>query len=367
MHPLLTESIRALDEPSFRELFETFLVLQRYDLTPYVRLFETLPDIEQARRGTVTVGTEEIEAARLVADYVDLLRRAPRPTELPVLAEAFWKTFAEAVGNRGPRECLAARRDLEPEYERNFMLPLLQPQLRHLAPKRVLDFGCGLNRLASVLQDDLRLADLGVPTVIGVDVRVSADARVDPDRGIHLHDIHDQPLSAVLDAPVDLVIANYVLHHMTKAAQGTVMNDFARALAPEGRLLILEASVGTDGDDLTSFEHCLSGHPAWPSDAWAKPYRAWSRRFYRADSRTQSMLMCLEDTFGHVLLPGPRPGHPPMPLPYTYVDRATLTQAARSARLEPDGELSVVLGYPPSLKYGPPSSLHVFRHAPRSS
>jgi SAM-dependent methyltransferase len=363
MHPLLVDSIQALDEPSFRELFETFLVLQRYDLMPYVRLFGTLPDIEQARRGTVTVGDEEIKAARLVADYVDVLRHAPRPTELPGLAEAFWKTFAEAVGDRGPRECLAARRELEPEYERNFMLPLLQPQLRQLAPKRVLDFGCGLNRLAPVLQDDLRLAGLSVPTVIGVDVRVSADATVDPERDIQLHDIHDRPLSTVLDAPVDLVIANYVLHHMTAAAQGTVMNDLAAALAPEGRLLILEASVGTDDDDLTSFEHCLSGHTAWPSDAWAEPYRAWSRRFYRADCRTQSMLMCLEDTFGHVFLPGSRPGHPPMPLPYTYVGRTLLTEATREAGLQPDPELSVVLGLPPGLKYGPPSSLHVFRHA----
>ncbi len=365
MHPLLIDSIRALDDPSFRDLFQTFLVLQRYDLTPYVQMFETLPEIEQVHRGTVTVGTEEVEATRLVAQYVDRLRSAPRPTDLPSLAEAFWEAFAEAVGDRGPQECLAARRELEPEYERNFMLPLLRPQLHQLAPKRVLDFGCGQNRLAAALQDDLRLAGLRVPTVIGVDVQLPPDARMDPESDIHLHDIHDQPLSAALDAPVDLVVAKYVLHHMAEAAQGTVMNDLAGILAPAGRLLILEASVGADASDLDSFEHCLNGHAAWPSSDWVEPYRAWSRRFYRADARTQSMLMCLEDTFGHVFLPGPRPGHPPMPLPYTYVDRASLAAAAKNAGLKPDVELSTVLGLPPSLKYGPPSSLHVFRRAPR--
>ena len=364
MHPLLVDSIRALDEPSFRDLFQTFLVLQRYDLTPYVQLFGTLPEIEPARRGMVTVDAEAIEARQLVSEYVELLRRFPRSGDLPSLAEAFWNAYGAAVGDRGPLECIRARRGLEPEYEQNFMLPLFSPQLRRLAPMRVLDFGCGLNRLAAALQEDLRRVGRAVPTVIGVDVQLSEDARVDPEQKIHLHDIHERPLAQVLDAPVDLVIAKYVLHHMTVAAQGTVMNDLASVLAPEGRLFILEASVSTDGDDLASFEDCLRGHTAWSSSDWVEPYRAWSRRFYRADARTQSMLMCLEDTFGHVFLPGPRPGQAPMPLPYTYVDRTTLVEAARAAGLQPDADLSIVLGLPPSLKYGPPSSLYVFRRAP---
>ena len=204
-----------------------------------------------------------------------------------------------------------------------------------------------------------------VPSFIGVDVHVHEDAMLDPDRGIYLADIRDRSLASVLEAPVDLVIVKYVLHHMSVAARETVMNELAEVLVPGGWVLVLEASVGTDAADLASFEGCLGSHPAWPTGDWVEPYRAWSRRFYQSEAPVQRMLMCLEDTFGHVFLPGPEAGTP-MPLPYTYVDRSTVTQLATEAGLEPDPELCAVLGLPPSLKYGPPSSLLAFRRPPGS-
>ena len=163
---------------------------------------------------------------------------------------------------------------------------------------------------------------------------------------------------------VDVVIVKYVLHHMAPAEQSRVMPNLAEVLAPEGKLLVLEASVGTDATDRASFGHSQAEHPAWPQQAWAEPYRSWSGRFYQASVQHQAMLMCLEDTFGHVLLPGPGPeGMAPMPLPYSYLSRMDATRLAAEANLQIDRERSAVLGLPPSLKYGPPSSVWVFQRS----
>ena len=362
MHPLLASSLRALTDPEFRGLFAEFLALQRYDLAPYVHLFGTLPDDDRSRRGTLTVGAKEVSAPELVARFIDHLVGGTARQEVFALAQDFWETFADAIGSRGPRECLVARRDLEGQYERHFMMPLLGPQLRQVAPRRVLDFGCGLNRLAVPLQQDFRARGKPIPTVTGVDVELRPGALEDPERGIHLRNLQGQPPSAVLDAPVDLVIVKYVLHHMSPTDQGRVMVDLAEVLEPGGTLLVLEASVGAEATDRDSFAKNGSEHPAWPREAWAEPYRSWSTRFYRASPRHQTMLVCLEDTFGHVLLPGPGPdGVAPMPLPYSYLSRAEATELAAAANLGIDQDLSAVLGLPPSLKYGPPSSLWVFR------
>ncbi len=362
MHPLLASSLRALSEPDFRQLFAEFLVLQRYDLAPYVHLFGTLPDDDRFRRGALTLDHGEVSARELVAQFLDQLARTDADGEVQDMAERFWRTFPDAIGSRGPHECLVARRSLEPEYERHFMMPLLGPQLRELAPRRILDFGCGLNRLAVALQEDFAARGEAVPIVTGVDVELRPGAMDDPARGIHLHGLRGRSLASVVEAPVDLVIVTYVLHHMDPADQSRVMPELAAVLAPRGRLLVLEASVATDAMDQASFGRSQSEHSAWPQQGWVEPYRSWSSRFYRTNTRFQAMSMCLEDTFGHVLLPGPGPeGVAPMPLPYSYLSRTQAVQLAAAANLQLDR--SVVLGLPPLLKYGPPSSLWVFRRS----
>ncbi len=364
MHPLLASSLRALSEPDFRQLFAEFLTLQRFDLSPYVHLFGTWPDDERSRQGTVTLGEGVVSALELVEQFVDQLVTTGADGDQHRLAERFWRRFPDAIGPRGPRECLVARRDLEADYEHHFIMPLLQPQLQELAPGRILDFGCGHNRLARALQEDFCARGRPVPTVIGVDVERRSGALEDPERGIFLRDLREQSLASAVAEPVDLVIVTYVLHHMDPADQCRVMLDLAQVLAPAGRLLVLEASVGTDAVDRASFARCRSEHPAWPQDAWAEPYRSWSSRFYRASAGHQARLMCLEDTFGHVLLPGPAPdGVAPMPLPYSYLSRVEAVRLAAEAHLQLDQERSVVLGLPPSLKYGPPSSVWVFQRS----
>lgn len=362
MDPLLQSSLEALREPSFRQLFGDFLVLQRYDLTPYVHHFRTLPDEERTRRGLLTVSGTEVSAQGLVERFLDFLAKTGPDDAFEGVAEGFWRAFPDVIGGRGPRECLAARSHLERDYERNFMMPLLSTPLRALAPRRVLDFGCGLNRLAGAMQEDFRVRGEPAPTVTGVDIELRPGAVEDLERGISLRRLHGPSLAAVVEVPADLVIAKYVLHHMDPVAQARLMSEVAAVLAPGGRLLVLEAAVETDAMDRESFATTSVEHPAWPLQAWAEPYRAWSTRFYRASARDQRHLMCLEDTFGHVLLSGPGPvGAAPMPLPYSYLGRVETTRLAAEAGLELDRQLSVALGLPPLLKYGPPTSVWVFR------
>jgi SAM-dependent methyltransferase len=364
MHQLLQDSIGALEQPDFRDMFIKFLALQRYDLKPYVRIFAKLQADEQLRDGTVTVAGVETSALELATRFVDFLIGASRRYRLAELAEQFWRAFADAVGEAGPRECVEARAKLGLDHERLCMMPMLRPALLALTPRRILDFGCGPNRLAPVLQEEYRQVGQPVPTVIGVDVHLPEDAYVDPARGIHLYDLRRQSLSSVLKGPVDLIILTYVMHHMSEADQAGALKMLAAALGARGKLLVLEASVDTSGDELALFEQAQQSHETWPREGWVDAYRKVSRRFYQADAKEQRMLLCLEDVFGHVLLPGPAAAPLSMPLPFSYVGRDAVAHLAHQGGLEPDDELTAVLGMPPTLKFGPPSSLYAFQHGP---
>jgi SAM-dependent methyltransferase len=364
MHQLIRNSIRALEQPGFRDMFIEFLALQRYDLKPYVRIFAKLDVDDRFQDGIVTVGGAETSAAELATRFVEFLISSCSEHELAELAEEFWSVFSEAVGEAGPRECVAARRKLGGDHERLCLMAMLRPALLALTPRRILDFGCGSNRLAPVLQEEYRRAGHPVPTVIGVDVNLPQDAYVDPARGIHLHELRSQSLSSILGGPVDLIILTYVMHHMTQAEQSNALEMLATALGPAGKLVVLEASVDANGDDLARFERAQRTHETWPREGWVDAYRRVSRRFYQADANEQRMLLCLEDVFGHVLLPGPAVAPPSMPLPFSYVGRDAVARLARQSGLEPVDELAAVLGMPPTLKHGPPSSLYVFQHGP---
>jgi SAM-dependent methyltransferase len=361
MHELLQSSIGALRQSRFRSRLVRFLALQRYELTPYRRVFGKLDLDEQFESGQVTVGGQRVSAEELATRFVDFLSQASPRLGLAELAESFWGAFPDAVGDAGPSEYVQATRSVGADYELCCLVPLLEGVLLARPPSRVLDFGCGANRLGPALQARLRQAGLPAPTVIGVDVKLPPNAHLDPARGVYLHDLRTQSLEAILSHPVDLIFLNYVLHHMTETEQPSALAAVAQALLPEGRVVILEASVDTNEDDASQFRATQQDQRLWPSQAWVAPYRSVSLDFYQADAREQRLLLCLEDVFGHVLLPGPGAASPSMPLPFSYIGRDELTRLARNAGLEPDPELSAVLGMPPTLKHGPPTSRLVLR------
>ena len=362
LHRLVQESLNALGQPGFRRTFIRFLALQRYDLTPHRRLFDTIDVDDRIQDGKVTIGGNPISGEDLATRFVDFLSGAARQWELAQLAEEFWRTFPEAVGGARPREYVRACEALGDDYELRCLVPMLRTPLHVLSPRRVLDFGCGANRLGPAMQVSLQRAGLPVPTVIGVDVYLPENAYADPARGVHLHDLGSQSLAAILARPVDLVILSYVLHHMTESEQEEAMAMLDAALVPGGRIILLEASVDTNDGDLALFEATQRSHESWPGDDWVAPYRAVSRDFYQASTNEQRMLLCLEDVFGHVLLPGPTAAPLRMPLPFSYVGRDEVARLAGRIGLQPDHELSAVLGMPPTLKHGPPSSRFVFQH-----
>jgi SAM-dependent methyltransferase len=361
MHELIRQSIDALEQPGFRDAFVRFLALQRYDLTPYGRV---LGVDNQPEHGKVTVGGRLVSGTELADRFVDFLTRTPRRCELMDLAEEFWHAFPDAVGDAGPPEYVQACRMLGDAYESRCMMPMLSAPLHALSPGRVLDFGCGANRLGPAMQAMLRQAGLPVPTIIGVDIHPAEGAFEDPAAGVYLHDLRSQPLATIVGEPVDVIILKYVLHHMTASEQEAALSVLAGFLAPGGRVIVLEASVDTNQADAQEFEEGRRGARIWPQDDWSTPYWIVSRNFYGATGHAQRMLLCLEDLFGHVLLPGPTATPLRMPLPFSYLGRDAVTRLAAKGGLEPDRELSAVLGMPPLLKHGPPSSRLAFRPTP---
>lgn len=364
MDKLLEKAVLALGENQFRQHFVEFLMLQRYDLLPYVELFGTLDNIGENNRFELTVGDKTISAHNLVEQYVNFITRNYDGTDVRSVADEFHHEFFSAIDNGGPDECRIARESLDKDYELNFMMPLLRPALADIEPLRVLDFGCGMNQLGRVLQQEFFEAGLSIPEIIGVDMHDSKDVTVDSPKGVYYYNLRKQELEAVVKEPVDLVFVKYVLHHMSAQEQQNIVERLASILKPGGRLIVLEASVGTDELDFSMFEKAVQTHPSWPNEKWAAPYHEWSRNFYKLDAKYQSMLMCLEDAFGHLFLCEKNQMNTEMPLPYTYISRNELIRFTQKSDLHFEPELSAVVGLPPSLKYGPPSTIMSFTSRP---
>ena len=97
LHRLVQESLNALGQPGFRRTFIRFLALQRYDLTPHRRLFDTIDVDDRIQDGKVTIGGNPISGEDLATRFVDFLSGAARQWELAQLAEEFFRAFVHSA------------------------------------------------------------------------------------------------------------------------------------------------------------------------------------------------------------------------------------------------------------------------------
>lgn len=135
---------------------------------------------------------------------------------------------------------LAARARLHVKYGTAAVawFPWLAQQIEWPAEARVLEVGCGAGwmwaeaaaRLPCEL--DLTLTDVSPGMVIEAVARVGSLGRYRRTSG-RVADVQDLPFRP---ASFDVVVANYVLHHVPDAARAVA--EMARVLRPEGALLV---------------------------------------------------------------------------------------------------------------------------------
>lgn len=125
--------------------------------------------------------------------------------------------------------------ELERELNPDYLRARFDRTLGHLGIPRsaaVLDFGCGKG------SSTLALASLGFGSVTGVDVdaaSVGLARRRASERGLPI------PFETALPpGPVDLVLANAVLEHMTPEERESVVRDLWGRLRPGGHLIVQE-------------------------------------------------------------------------------------------------------------------------------
>ncbi|MBN2343542.1 MAG: class I SAM-dependent methyltransferase [Deltaproteobacteria bacterium] len=361
MDALSFEALAALENPIFYNLFSEFLELQRYDLIPYIRHFRTLSAEIVAEPSFLTVDEQRISAASLVSAYLEFILNHFRKMSFDDLCRAFQQQFHPAIADGGPLECRTARESLDPAYARHFIWPLFKPAIASKHPGRILDFGCGQNGFSRVLQTEMPRTETDFPIIFGVDVQDAHNAWQDPSAGIFYFDLKKQSLEDAIDQPVDLIFVNFVFHHMEISARNETIPKLAALLSPGGILAVAEASVDTDADDDVMFAQTTQNHPVWQNNSWNTRYLQWSTRFLSANPTHQHYLMRLEDLFGHRFLYPNEIDRPVMPMPFSFLSRNTLAMQLSQWNIQFVKEESSVFGLPPLLKYGPPTSLWIFK------
>ncbi|MBN2718262.1 MAG: class I SAM-dependent methyltransferase [Deltaproteobacteria bacterium] len=361
MEPLTYDALTALEDPHFHQLFSEFIQLQRYDLAPYIHTFKTLDPAATPHRDILTVGGKKISAEALVSAYLEFIVDHFRKMSFDELCNRFQQKFHEAIRNGGPEECSIARASLDPSYEQNFIWPLLQSAVVRQSPNVILDYGCGQNGLSRVLQRNLRFPGKIGPFIFGVDLHDAQNAWQDEPNGIFYFDLKKHSLETAISKPVDLIVVNFVLHHMKATDRNDVLPKLTALLAPGGTLVVTEASVETDNVDRTRFAQTAACHPAWNGGQWKERYIQWSEKFLDANAHWQHYLLRLEDLFGHCFLYPQEINRPPMPMPFSFIGRDSLTDQLSHLQMRYIEGDSQVYGLPPVLKYGPPTSLWVFR------
>lgn len=112
--------------------------------------------------------------------------------------------------------------------------------------QRVVDLGCGSGQLT------LRIAPL-VDSVLAVDVSPAMIELLDANAlaaGVTNIDGKAVPIERldIADGSVDLVVSNYVLHHLRDPDKAAAVRQAARWLAPGGRLVVGDMMFGRGGD-----------------------------------------------------------------------------------------------------------------------
>ncbi len=148
--------------------------------------------------------------------------------------------------------------------------------------RRVLDFGCGIGRVAAALAPHAR-------EVIGVDVSkgMIAQARARASAPNLRFEQSDGRTLALPGASIDLVVAADSLPFLIRAGVlEAAMAEFARVLVPGGDLLVFNWSYR--GDDLADDADARRVAERWGFDALRvgeRPFRIWDGRGFHLRRR----------------------------------------------------------------------------------
>lgn len=143
------------------------------------------------------------------------------------------------------------------------------------AGRRVIDYGCGIGRVALALADEA--ADM-----LGIDLSAgmvaAARARSDGKR-VRFEQGNGRDLSGIADRSADLVIAGDIWPFLVTAGPATVdhmVAEVARVLAPGGDFLVFNYSYrGAPDQDIADVLALAARHGFTVERAGERPFRIW--------------------------------------------------------------------------------------------
>jgi 2-polyprenyl-3-methyl-5-hydroxy-6-metoxy-1,4-benzoquinol methylase len=118
------------------------------------------------------------------------------------------------------------------EYFMQYKAAYVDRLLGKAGSRKILDFGCGVGLLSSILAR-LRPAD----TIHGFDVSTESLEQVEPslrERGVFTSSLDE------LDRDYDLIVLSNVMHHLPVPSRQATVSDLASRLARTGALLVIE-------------------------------------------------------------------------------------------------------------------------------
>ena len=151
-----------------------------------------------------------------------------------------------------------------------------------VAGRRVLDFGCGIGRVAAALAPHAR-------EVVGVDVSAGmvAQARARASAPNLRFEQSDGRTLALPDASVDVAVAADSFPFIVRAGVlDAAMREFARVLAPDGDLLVFNWSYrGDDAGDIADARRIAERFGFDVVRAGERPFRLWDGRGFHLRRR----------------------------------------------------------------------------------
>lgn len=179
--------------------------------------------------------------------------------------EAYWEDRARRFATRGSGLAAVCSYGMPETYNQVIRLcqeRSLDPVLRRTAPgARALDVGCGIGRWSR------RLATLGA-TVTGIDLSPTmiAQAEERTERaglGESCRFAVGDVTSLAVEGPFDLILVVTVLQHLDDAGLESAVDGLTAALAPAGRLVLLEAAPRQRRERCDSAVFRARGFPAY--------------------------------------------------------------------------------------------------------
>ncbi len=337
----------ALQNPSVRNIFKQIIEerLNNEFLSTYYQLGQ--------RVDSYVIRNQRVSRKQLVIQIVNFLIAMLNNSPI-VVAKTFWREFSF----KGKGNAAGVPTEIDPietaysKISQNVMgVVMIEDLLKqsNLSKGRIVDVGCGINKLNMGILEHADREGLGVNEAIGTDI-VQTTMECDDPR-LEFRKQSSSKTLPVENDYADLVISKWSLHHMTTDEIDSITSEIRRILRPGGKAIVIETLAGCGNDLLCDFLTESKRKAVWPVGPWQEVRRNLTRQYLQLQLDQQKAVLALEDYYGHWL----ENRRTSMPLPFTYLTPLEISRVFEVADMRESMRLKRVFGFAPIIHQGPPS------------